>query len=667
MGIKVRIEEKTDESAALTDKPAARRERLRRETEEGREKEIESSLSEIYRDREGKKIDVNRMKIRRRQGLIFWFFNLLIFCLVAIVLGLGAYYYIILGKGTDSTAVDLSVSSPESVSAGEEFVYTIKYKNSEYIALKNTSLRADYPENFIFLDAEPRADKENNFWDIGRINPRSSGEIKIRGKIIDQAKTSGILLVQMVYTPENFSSEFKKENSASVLVRDTGFKASLDYSEAALVGEEESLIFNFQPAAKNYLPEFIIRLEKGDNIELGKTTVNRGAAGEKNGFSLKAEKINDDKKNAWLLSGLGDKEETFEIKYRVKEKKSDQEEIKVFFEEEVGGKSFVFFASSLPLEVMKSDLNLNLILNGSRDNQPADFGQKLNFSVAYANKGEAAMKEVVVMAVLKSDFLDWTTLDDKNKGQERGDTITWTKDEIPALEKVGVNESGTIDFSINVLPFKESDLGKDFKIISYAQYVIGGIEKFGEESATTTATSTQISGSDNKSNTIENTINSDLSFKEQVRYFDENNLPVGNGPLPPAVGERTSFKVYWDLTNNLHDLNDVRMETVLPSGVDWDGRNRTSVGTISYDEASKKVTWQIGRLPITVFKANAEFSIGFTPREEDRNKIVVLLSGSSVTAVDLKTGSALNKVSVPKTTKLEDDDIAAMSSDGRVK
>jgi uncharacterized repeat protein (TIGR01451 family) len=315
---------------------------------------------------------------------------------------------------------------------------------------------------------------------------------------------------------------------------------------------------------------------------------------------------------------------------------------------------------------MKSDLNLNLILNGTRNDQPVDFGQKLNYSIVYSNKGESSMKDVVIMAVLDSDFLDWTALDDKNKGREMGDTITWTKNEIPALEKVDVGKQGTIDFTINVLPFKESDLGKNFVVTSYSQYAVGGLDRIGQVGSTT-ASSTLSDNFDNRSNTIESIINSDLNFKEQVRYFDENNLPVGNGPLPPVVGERSSFKVYWDLTNNLHDLSDVQVQTVLPIGIDWDSHNRTSVGTLSYEESSRTVTWQIGRLPITVFRADAEFNIGLTPKEESRNKIVVLLNGSKINALDVKTNSALERKTIAKTTKLDDDEIANMSNDGLVK
>ena len=75
----------------------------------------------------------------------------------------------------------------------------------------------------------------------------------------------------------------------------------------------------------------------------------------------------------------------------------------------------------------------------------------------------------------------------------------------------------------------------------------------------------------------------------------------------------------------------------------------------------------MNRLPITVFRADAEFNISITPSEEDRNKIMVLSSGVKATAVDTKTEDAIEKITGPKTTKLEDDDIAGLSSDGRVK
>ena len=69
------------------------------------------------------------------------------------------------------------------------------------------------------------------------------------------------------------------------------------------------------------------------------------------------------------------------------------------------------------------------------------------------------------------------------------------------------------------------------------------------------------------------------------------------------------------------------------------------------------MVWEIGRLPVTVFEAGAEFSIAVTPAEEDRNKIMVLTQGAKVRATDTVTGETIERATAPKTTKLEDDEI----------
>jgi hypothetical protein len=664
MGIKVRIDEEPIEGKSdLAKKLMAKRSKLHKELEEKRESEIEDSLSEIYRDDRGQKIDVNRMKIRRKQGIVFWFFNILIFVLVILVLGSGAFYYIFYNRGTDSTAVDLQITAPDTVVAGQDVTYTVTYSNQEYVGLKNANIKLDYPSNFIFTTADPAPSVNSDTWNVGQIAARSTGKITVKGKIVDKAGAASIVLAQMLYMPDNFSSEFKKEDSANTIVKNVGFDTSFDFSNTVLVGEEEEINIDLKPLDADYLPQFTVRMQKDDNVQLGDTIVDNGATGAENGNSLKVEKVKDAVNNLWLVSGLQKKEENFTIKYRIKDKTADNQQITLSFEANMGGKNYTFLVQQIPLQVMKSDLNLTLILNGSNNDQAVNFGQVMNYSIAYANKGEGAMQDVVIMAVLNSDFVDWTTLKDPSSGREMGNTITWTKDNIPALAKVDVGAQGTIDFSVNVSAFKENDLGKNFKITSYAQYSLGGLNNSGSASSTSSAAT----GIDNQSNTIVSTINSDLNFKEQVRYFDENNLPVGDGPLPPTVGQTTTFKVYWNITNNLHDLNNAVVRTTLPNGVEWSARNRTSVGTLAYDNANKQVIWNIGRLPITVYQASAEFDIGLTPTNDQRNKIVVLISGSKVTADDTATGASLDKDSLPKTTKLEDDSIAGMSSDGRVR
>jgi hypothetical protein len=259
------------------------------------------------------------------------------------------------------------------------------------------------------------------------------------------------------------------------------------------------------------------------------------------------------------------------------------------------------------------------------------------------------MKEVIIMAILDSDFLDWKSLSDLTGGLVSGNTISWTKNEIPALAELASGADGVIDFSIKLKTLGQIDLSKEYQVKSFVQYSIEG-----KNMAT-----------DSQSNTIINKINSDLNLSEQIRYYNSDNIPVGSGPLPPRVGQATSLKVYWSINNNLHELNDLRISVTLPANVTFDNKNRASVGSLDYDSQTNQVVWQVGRLPVTIFKADAEFNINVIPSESDRNKIMIILPGTVVSAIDSETNTQINKTLKGKTTKLEDDSMAnSVSGDG---
>lgn len=623
--------------------------------EEARDDEIDERLSEIYQDEKGNPVDVGKLSIKKEQGFFFWFLKLIFTLAVIGGLGYGAYYYIFLG-GSDSTALDFSISGPDKITAGEEFFYTIDYKNASSASIKNARIEMAYPENFIFLDSSPVANEKDSVWLIPEIVARASGSIKIKGKIINEKDTNNIISGKILYTPENFSSEFKKEASKSFSVEDTGVTLNFDYSSAVLVGEENEITVKVKSQEKNFFPQFKLTVAPAENLNI----ISADIVGEKpkDNSGLTIEKI---LPGVWNVGGLKPEEQNFTIKYKLSKKMSDTQDITLRFENSAEeDKTYAFLEKKISVEVMKSDLNLTLIINGSKNDQAVKFGDKLNYSLSYVNKGTTDMRDVVIMAVLDSRLLDRATLDDENKGQEKGNSIIWTKEEISGLAELSPEQEGVIDFSLSLVPFNEKYLSysaNDFQVKSYAQFNVGGNGEVSSEKE----------GSiDNQSNTIINKINSDLSLKEEARYFSEDNMPVGNGPLPPKVGEETGFKIYWTLTNNLHELQDAKVEVSLPSYVSWNDKNRTSVGSISYDDSSHKVTWDIGRLPVTVYKADAEFNISITPQDSDRNKIMVLLPGSKASAIDATTSGAIESTTRAKTTKLEDDEIAGMSSDGRV-
>ncbi|MCK5415986.1 hypothetical protein KAI92_00995 [Candidatus Parcubacteria bacterium] len=601
---------------------------------ESKDEQIEESLNEIYQDDRGEMVNVGKMDVLKRRGFLFWFFGFIF--LILIGMGVFAYIYnnIYLKSSDGKSDIEFSVDGKNEVFAGEEFVYTIHYKNLSNIAIKDVLVEVKFPDNFIFLDSEPEVSQNNNIWELSEIKSQHTGKIKIKGKIIDFRGDTNVLLTYMTYTPENFSSEFKKDASIATIVKDLGMDIEFDFIKTVLIGEESSIDIKLKIPDISFMNNFRISFDPQENIKILE------AKNDDNDLSFDVIRP-----GVWQINKVLTENKTLPIKLKFTEKISDNQNLVFnFYKESEDGKLYKFFEKELDFEVMKSDLNLALIINGSRNEQGIEFGQKLNYSIVYSNKGEAPIKDIILIAVMESEFLEWDTLADENEGIEKGNTISWTKEQIPELENLESGMEGVIDYSIFISELDEIVDGAEYKVNNYIQYSVG------EEASVVSENS--------QSNTILVKINSNLELNEQVRYFSDDNIPVGIGPHPPKVDEETSYKVYWNLTNSLHELNNLIIKTKLPNYVFWGERDSVSVGVIQFNEETREIEWNIGRLPATIHSAEAEFDIKVKPQEEDKNKIMILLTGSTVEAKDSETDDELKETTKAKTTKLEDDEIA---------
>lgn len=630
--------------------------------EESREEEVDDSLSEIYQDDNGKMVDVKKLYIKKRHGFLYWFFALTSFSIIVFSLLFYFYENYYLTTGTDATAVEFQIKGESEVIVNQEFYYTVSYNNLSNVNLSNATIELAYPENFVFIDSEPSVELDkNNVWKIDSIPPQHTGKIKIKGKIIDKPDSVHVVLARLNYIPDNFSSNFKKESSITTVVEGSGLNIDFDYISTALVGEENEIIIKYNALDENYIGDFRILFNQQENIKV----IGLESASEDEEKRAKFELI---RPGVWRINEILAATREVAFKFDFNEKEGDRQELVFILEKKEGDRYMSFLEKKIDFEVMNSDLNLTLIVNGSRDDQGVDAGEVLNYSIVYNNKGETDMKNVVIMAVLESDFLDWNSLTDASGGKESGNTIAWTKEQIPELESLAKHKEGTIDFSIKVknieeIEIKESD--SNFEIKAYAQFSVGKANNIDDKVDGTEENVEDVVENDNNSNTIVNRINSNLILEESVRYFDTDNNTVGAGPHPPKVGEETKYRVYWNLTNTLHELNNLQVTVDLPSGVSWGGKDIVSVGTIVHDEISKKIVWNIGRFPATINKADAQFDIAVNPSEDNRDKIMVLLPGSSVSAIDKVSEGEVGQSTKAKTTRLIDDDIAI--GDGVVK
>ena len=104
-------------------------------------------------------------------------------------------YYFYLRFDSDTRVISLTMDGKSEILAGEEFYYTVGYRNLGNIDIKNVEIKLIYPEEFIFIESSLTPTGDGSVWKLGDLAAHRGGEITIKGKIIGQPGEKKCLLV----------------------------------------------------------------------------------------------------------------------------------------------------------------------------------------------------------------------------------------------------------------------------------------------------------------------------------------------------------------------------------------------------------------------------------------------------------------------------------------
>ncbi|MFA6410601.1 MAG: hypothetical protein WCW26_03455, partial [Candidatus Buchananbacteria bacterium] len=517
---------------------------------------IQKGLMNIYKNRDGSLSDISHLEVNHRGRFRIYFITFVaLAALLAAIAWLG-FMVFNPNKTFTSKSIKLTITGQQSIASGNEVIYVLEYKNIEKTLLNNVEIIFRYPDGFEFISAEPAPNNEfNTVWQLGTLEKDASGKIEIKGKMIGEVGSIKAINATASFQPLNFSSSFKETTSFSSQITSSILEINVEGPTQVLPEKKATYKITYKNNSDKDLEKVKVAVIYPTNFvfqeALPAATMRQGAARNLN--------------NEWLIDNLAKQQEgTIEITggYVVSDQATSANfTAQIGFVNKDSDEISVQQEKTITTEITSSNLSVNLILNGSNQNQPINFDQTLTYSINYKNLGQKDLSNIVISATLDSTVLDWATLDDKHGGKVSGNTITWTKEQISELDIVRPLAEGTIDFSVKVktadqVNIKTSDLTVKSKIIAT-------LEKVGDLAVPELKV---------ESNEIQSNINTDIDLKVEGRYFDDDNIAVGNGPLPPLVGQKTTFRIYWSLANSLHEVTDVVVTTKLPSGVNWENK-----------------------------------------------------------------------------------------------
>lgn len=307
--------------------------------------------------------------------------------------------------------------------------------------------------------------------------------------------------------------------------------------------------------------------------------------------------------------------------------------------------------TTLAISVISGQLLTALILNGKSGDQPVSFGNTLHYAISWHNTGESDLEDVSLSLVFEAapaavKLIRWNELKDEQEGIRDGDRITWTSKQLSALKKIGPNQEGTIDIELPLAAAPPTGGSADLRITSWVETSIKTID--GEPADRQT-----------KTTPFAAVLLSDTALAAEARYFTDDGIPVGAGPLPPKVGEETRYRAYWNISNSLHELGDLKLSARLPSNVIFTGKSGADAGEVKFDAAEEKVIWTLNWLPVTVKNVGIWFEIAVTPTADQTGRTPTTVDATIFEAKDRTAGFDIILSAPPLSTALENDEQAA--------
>ncbi len=544
-----------------------------------------------------------------------------VFFIILILSSIAFYFWLTSFK---ESLVDFNISGPSQIFSGETETFVISYWNNTKQILQDASLTVRLPQ-----DAVINGNKTIQRFDLGSIGIGGGGKQIVEVALIGSDKSIQKLEAVLSYKPQNTTSNFENETNKEVAINGSALSVDLKIPGTILPNTKNTYVIHY----KNNTDKVF----KNTSIE----------ATYPNGFNLvSSDRVPVKGNNNWELGDLNpDEEGDIAILGILKNTQSVNFAVAIGIVE--NGKFYKFSQNSSQIGLLAPPLEMDISVN-NQSVLAVDPGENLRFKIHYKNGAGIDLSDVILKATLNGLMYDFSTL--KTDGNFNGvdGTITWNGGNWADFKNLPSNKSGDVEFQINV---KTRHVMRTFRDKNFLLQVAAEME-------TPTVPSSLTAKSLSAAADLAIKVNTKTELKTAGYYFDA--TLKNSGPLPPKVGQTTTYTIHWQLTNFSNDVDGVVVEAVLPEGVSWLNKKAgAGATTLEYNDRTNELTWNVGKLVagtgVLLDSYEVIFQVGLTPSINKVNMVVPILGESTLTGIDVFTGNDILTTSPDLRTDLPDD------------
>lgn len=348
---------------------------------------------------------------------------LLIFILVAIVVGLFYYYQDTIFS---TQFLKLSVSAQATANTGDEVTYAVNYKNDSKFSLKDPKIIFELPDNSLTEDNKIRFTQ--NLKDVA---PGEEGVLNFSGILLGKEGDVKTARVWFSYMPENLSARYESNATADTKILATPINLTFDAPDTLASGKEANLTIGYASDINYPLENMSIKLQSPEGFRAISSTPNSLDGGEWKLPVLQKGK-NGTIKIRGLIAGDSPAVGQFSLKLGMWQ----------------SGSFVVVKELDQEVKVSPAPVSINQVINNDAG-YVATAGELLNYQVTVKNNSQSAMSNISVSMVLSGRALDLNTLT-SSMAQINGNLLTFDSQKNPTLSSVSPGQEINVTFSVKI-------------------------------------------------------------------------------------------------------------------------------------------------------------------------------------------------------------------------
>lgn len=573
--------------------------------------------------------DVASASARRRRQL-FLIGGIAGAVLLVIALGAGATYWYQVRHRVNESTIAVAVTGPAETISGQEVTYTITVGNESRVTWENVEVLVAPPKGFKISSSEPTLGGSGKqlLATLGTVEPDQRPTVTLTGRLLGEEAASLLTSAEVVITPSNFpSGRFSKTAALTTVIHGVPLEVALEAPPRLTSGERATMVIETRNVSAETLRDVYIKVQPFEGVQIAvddpRFSPNFSAA-----------------HSGWLvpeLASLASIRHT--IALEVSGLTSEQRTLDV----EVGivqdTVSIVQRHVTHVMTVAATELALEQSYNNSTSRAiTVASGSLVEGTISFRNNGTVDLSDTILTLTLNGIAFDAQSLKlPAGAYDTRTKTITWSSASVPELKNLRPQQTGEVHFSFKVLradrfPKTGADSSQPAinatAAINSASSAIRGVS--GEAGVRTESI---------LSVATDGTLALDA-------FYDDGRLGLtSSGPLPPEVGQTTTYTVRVRAGSTLNGLEDVTIPLQLAEGVTYTGSVYKTKGDVTYNERTGEVIWKLPLIAAGTARIlpaeEMHIQIAITPAPAQREQEVIVVKKLSLQGTDSFTDSAV--------------------------